>query len=148
MNLSALDPSILARLAWAIAIIAGGLLLYQAFNRLALARLRARRPALTGRRGLPTLLRPGVPVLVYFTTPTCAPCKTVQRPAIQRVQAQVGERLQVIEIDAARQPEVAGEWGVMSVPTTFVLDSGLAARYVNHGVTPADKLLRQLNDVL
>ena len=87
----------------------------------------------------------GKPVLLYFTTPTCAPCKTVQKPAIAQIQEKLGEMLSVIEVDASQQPEMAERWGVLSVPTTFVIDSRGQARYVNHGVARADKLLKQLN---
>jgi len=87
---------------------------------------------------------PDKPVLVYFTTPDCAPCKTVQRPAIDRVSNMLGENLQVIEIDAMERPDLAKVWGVMSVPTTFVLDAHGAARYVNNGVARAEKLLEQI----
>ena len=93
-----------------------------------------------------TLLKklPDKPVLVYFTTPDCAPCKTVQRPAIDRVSKMLGEKLHVIEIDATERPDLAKVWGVMSVPTTFLLDPRGEARYVNNGVTRAEKLLEQI----
>ena len=87
---------------------------------------------------------PNKPVLVYFTTPDCVPCKTVQRPAIDRVSNLLGENLEVIEIDATKQPDLARTWGVMSVPTTFVLDACGEARYVNNGVARAEKLLEQI----
>jgi thiol-disulfide isomerase/thioredoxin len=87
---------------------------------------------------------PNKPVLVYFTTPDCAPCKTVQRPAIHRVSNLLGERLKVVEIDATERPDLAKIWGVMSVPTTFVLDARGQARYVNNGVARAEKLLEQI----
>lgn len=87
---------------------------------------------------------PDKPVLVYFTTPDCAPCKTIQRPAINRVSHVLGERLEVIEIDATERPDLAKAWGVMSVPTTFVLDPRGEARYVNNGVARAEKLLEQI----
>lgn len=87
---------------------------------------------------------PDKPVLVYFTTPDCAPCKTIQRPAIDRVSTMLGENLQVIEIDATERPDLAKVWGVMSVPTTFVLDAHGAARYVNNGIARAEKLLEQI----
>jgi thiol-disulfide isomerase/thioredoxin len=87
---------------------------------------------------------PNKPVLVYFTTPDCAPCKTVQRPAIDRVSNLLGEKLQVVEIDATQRPDLARTWGVMSVPTTFVLDARGEARYVNNGVARAEKLLEQI----
>jgi thiol-disulfide isomerase/thioredoxin len=87
---------------------------------------------------------PDKPVIVYFTTPDCVPCKTVQRPAIDQVSGVLGEKLEVIEINAYDQPELAQTWGVMSVPTTFVLDTRGEARYVNNGVARADKLLAQI----
>lgn len=86
----------------------------------------------------------GLPAIVYFTTPTCAPCKTMQRPAIERIKAAYGKWFQVIEIDASQQPEVAQEWGVMTVPTTFVIDASGQPRYVNQGIAAAEKLIQQL----
>jgi thiol-disulfide isomerase/thioredoxin len=87
---------------------------------------------------------PNKPVLVYFTTPECAPCKTVQRPAIDRISSMLGEKLEVVEIDATKRPDLAKVWGVLSVPTTFVLDARGEARYVNNGVARAEKLLEQI----
>ena len=87
---------------------------------------------------------PNKPVLVYFTTPDCAPCKTIQRPAINRVSKVLGEELEVVEIDATQRPDLAKAWGVLSVPTTFVLDTHGEARYVNNGVARAEKLLEQI----
>lgn len=88
---------------------------------------------------------PNKPVIVYFTTPDCAPCKTVQRPAIHQVSKLLGENLQIVEIDAAERPDLAKIWGVMSVPTTFLLDARGQARYVNNGVTRAEKLMEQIH---
>lgn len=86
----------------------------------------------------------GLPAIVYFTTPTCAPCKTVQRPAIEQMKANYGKWFQVIEVDASQQPEIAQEWGVMTVPTTFVIDVSGKPRYVNQGIVTAEKLIQQL----
>jgi thiol-disulfide isomerase/thioredoxin len=90
----------------------------------------------------------GKPVILYFTTPNCAPCKTIQRPVIERIQAQHGESLEVVEIDASTETDMAGRWGVMSVPTTFVIDPQGRPRYVNHGVTTAKKLANQVEELL
>jgi thiol-disulfide isomerase/thioredoxin len=87
---------------------------------------------------------PNKPVLVYFTTPDCAPCKTIQRPAINRVSHLLGGKVEVVEIDATERPDLAKAWGVMSVPTTFVVDTRGEARYVNNGVARAEKLLEQI----
>ena len=87
---------------------------------------------------------PNKPIIVYFTTPDCAPCKTVQRPALNRVTQIMGDSLEIVEIDATQRPDLAKRWGVMSVPTTFLLDARGVARYVNNGVTRAEKLMEQL----
>ena len=87
---------------------------------------------------------PNKPVIVYFTTPDCVPCKTVQRPALDQIRSLLGEKLQVIEIDAYERPDLAQRWGVMSVPTTFLLDARGEARYVNNGVARVEKLMEQV----
>ncbi len=87
---------------------------------------------------------PNKPVIVYFTTPDCAPCKTIQRPALEKLMHLLGEKLHVVEIDAIERPDLAKTWGVMSVPTTFLLDARGEARYVNNGVTRAEKLMEQI----
>jgi thiol-disulfide isomerase/thioredoxin len=125
------------RLALTVGIILAGLAAYGLLNQWLLGRAR-------GRIGELLSAPPRVPVLVYFTTPTCAPCKTVQEPAIEQVARALGGGFQLVQVDAAARPEVARRWGVMSVPTTFVLDARGRARYVNNGVARADKLLKQI----
>jgi thiol-disulfide isomerase/thioredoxin len=87
---------------------------------------------------------PNKPTIVYFTTPDCAPCKTIQRPALDKVSNLFGDGLQVVEIDATERPDLAKTWGVMSVPTTFLLNSRGEARYVNNGVARVEKLMEQI----
>ena len=128
---------LLLRFGLAIVIIGLGTLAYWLVNQRLL--IRARNNVFTLLNALPNK-----PVLVYFTTPDCAPCKTIQRPAINRVTDLLGEGLEVVEIDATERPDLAKAWGVMSVPTTFVLDTRGEARYVNNGVARAEKLLEQI----
>jgi thiol-disulfide isomerase/thioredoxin len=128
---------VLLRFGLAIGIIGSGALLYWLVNRQMRIRARSHSATLFSER-------PEKPVLVYFTTPDCAPCKTVQRPAIERVSDLLGGNLEVIEIDAYEKPDLAKTWGVMSVPTTFVIDTRGEARYVNNGVARAEKLLEQI----
>jgi thiol-disulfide isomerase/thioredoxin len=87
----------------------------------------------------------GVPAIVYFTTPQCIPCQTIQRPALATVEKELG--VQVVKIDATVDPDAAERWGVMSVPTTFILDGAGRTRDVNNGVADANKLRRQLSAI-
>ena len=93
-------------------------------------------------------MRSNAAILLYFTTPQCIPCKTMQRPAIQKVQSILGDRLQVLEVDATQEPDLAKRWGVLSVPTTFLIDSRGQLHHVNHGVTSAEKLLAEFQSIL
>jgi thiol-disulfide isomerase/thioredoxin len=86
----------------------------------------------------------GKPAILYFTTQGCVPCKTVQAPALRRVSEIYQEQLQIIKIDALEQSHLADAWGVLSVPTTFIIDSDGRPRGVNHGVAREPKLLAQL----
>jgi thiol-disulfide isomerase/thioredoxin len=125
----------------AIALVVIGFLVYQV-----LRRNHIRKTAATSIQD-PILsdLKPGVPAIVYFTTPGCIPCVTQQQPALERLQTQLGDGIQVIRIDASENYEVANRWGVFSAPTTFVLDHSKQVRDVNYGVADTPKLLRQLN---
>lgn len=114
-----------------------GLAAYAVYRQLSVRR------AQTKRLGLETM-QAGLPTILYFTTPSCAPCRTVQAPAIAQLAALYKGALQVVKIDAQAQPEVADHWGVMSVPTTFVIDPAGKPRFVNNGVTRAEKLQEQL----
>jgi thiol-disulfide isomerase/thioredoxin len=131
----------ITRAIWALAIIAAGLALYWLFNRMIL--IRAQKNIDSSQTELPGA-RSGIPAILYFTTPDCSACKTVQRPALQRLQERMGEHIQVIEINAQEQTDLASRWGVLSVPTTFILDKEGQVRHVNHGVTRAEKLLQQI----
>jgi thiol-disulfide isomerase/thioredoxin len=86
----------------------------------------------------------GVPAVVYFSTPTCAPCKYQQMPAIAQLQQQLGANVQVITVDASVQPTDAERWGVFTAPTTFILDRLGKPYTVNYGVTESSTLKRQI----
>ena len=133
-----MNPDILFRIAVSIGIIAAGVGFYWLNNRRILGH------APTNSLGS-SITNSGKPVILYFTTPGCVPCKTIQKPALGQVQAALGEKLQVVEVDTTERPDLAQRWGVLSVPTTFVIDSRGQARHVNHGVARAEKLLKQLN---
>lgn len=89
--------------------------------------------------------QPGKPTIIYFTTPTCAPCRFQQTPILERLQAELAE-LQVVRVDATQNPDAARRWGVLSVPTLFVLDKQGQPGFVHNGVVDADTLKRQLSN--
>lgn len=132
-----MSSDILLRFAFAIGIIFLGVGAYWLANQFLLSR---------AKNNVSSLIHPlpNKPVIVYFTTPDCAPCKTVQRPALEKLISLLGEKLHVVEIDATERPDLAKTWGVMSVPTTFLLNARGEARYVNNGVARVEKLMEQI----
>ncbi len=91
-----------------------------------------------------TSVRPGLPTIVYFTTPGCIPCRTQQQPALEQLRRDLNDHIQIFKIDATEDPAAAERWGVMTAPTTFVLDENLKPRHVNYGVADTRKLKAQL----
>ena len=132
-----MNSEILLRFGFAIGIIFLGILAYWFINQYLLTR---------ARNNINHLLNPlpNKPMIVYFTTPDCVPCKTIQRPALDTLTSMLGDGLHIVEIDAVEHPDLAKTWGVMSVPTTFLLNARGEARYVNNGVVRAEKLMEQL----
>ena len=132
----------LERLALSIALIAFGLAAYCVYQNFQLWRLgslkRADDPVL-GR------LQRNIPAIVYFTTPGCIPCNVQQQPALTRLVDDLADQVQVVQIDATEEPEVASKWGVLTAPTTFVLDANGKTQAINHGVADEHKLKRQLH---
>ncbi len=84
-----------------------------------------------------------IPTVVYFTTPMCALCRTTQRPAFDRLRAKT-DPVNIVKVDATADPESAQRWGVLSVPTTFVLDKIGNPVKVNNGFVDEHKLSAQL----
>lgn len=131
----------LDRLIVALLLVIAGYLGYRALIRAQLRRAGISAP----RDPLLSALQPGVPAILYFTTPTCAPCRTQQMPALAAVQADLGDSVQIIHVDATERPADADRWGVLSAPTTFIIDAQGRPVAVNHGVADADKLKRQID---
>lgn len=133
------------RLLLALMLLAAGIVLYRTMVRFQLNRVRLSAP----QDPILQQLSPGVPAVLYFTTPTCIPCKTQQQPALARLLTELGDQaVQVLKIDATENPAAADRWGVLSAPTTFILDGSGRPREVNHGVADAEKLKRQILAVM
>jgi hypothetical protein len=86
------------------------------------------------------LERAGVPTVLYFYGAACAACEQ-QRSALATLPP---ERLNVVAVDAARRPDLAAWAGVLTVPSTAIVDRQRRLRAVNHGFRPAGDLTAQL----
>ena len=72
----------------------------------------------------------------------------MQKPALEQLKTDLGpDGVQVIAINALEQPDLADEWGVLGLPTTFIVDRSGQPRRVNHGVMRAEQLRQQIAEL-
>jgi Thioredoxin len=86
--------------------------------------------------------------ILAFSSETCRPCHTLQRPALEAITAELGDVVAVTWIDAPTSPELTERFHVLTVPTTVVLDARNQAQAINYGFAPTNRLLKQINTIL
>lgn len=87
------------------------------------------------------VLNSDIPVLLDFWAPWCGPCRMVG-PILDEI---AGERsdIKVAKINVDEQPELAGQFGVMSIPTLVVMKDGRIVQQAV-GVRPKAQILSML----
>jgi len=92
------------------------------------------------------VLKSPKPVLVDFFASWCGPCK-MQAPIIEEVAKDLGDKAKVGKIDVDANPETAGKFEVMSIPTIVIFNGGQEVNRVV-GLQTKEALIAAINKLV
>ncbi|ODS87331.1 MAG: thioredoxin [Chryseobacterium sp. SCN 40-13] len=84
------------------------------------------------------LINKDQPILVDFFAEWCGPCK-MQAPILEDLKKRVKDQATIIKIDVDKNPAVAAQFGIRSVPTLMIFKNG-TVKWKRSGVFSANEL--------
>lgn len=86
------------------------------------------------------------PVLVDFWAVWCSPCRMIA-PIVEELAGEYDGQLRVGKLNVDENPQVAAEYGIMSIPTLIVFKNGEPVQRIV-GFMPKKELKRRIDEVL
>ena len=92
------------------------------------------------------VLQSDVPVMIDFWADWCAPCKMVA-PVVEELAGDYDGKIKVAKVDVDANPEIAGKYGIRSIPTMLFFKDGKPVNQVV-GAVPKQVLQERLDAIL
>lgn len=92
------------------------------------------------------VLKSDIPVLVDCAAAWCGPCKKLA-PVVAEIAEEFAGKAKICHLDVDEASDIAGEYGVMSVPTLMYFKGGNKVEE-SVGLIPKQKIVDTLNGLL
>ncbi len=92
------------------------------------------------------VLKSDIPVLVDFWAVWCGPCQT-QGPIIEEIAASFAGKAKVGKVNVDENPQTAGKYGIMSIPTIMIFKGGNVVKQMI-GLQSKDMIVSELNKLV